>query len=434
MRTTPRRIGGVPVKTLRVTVVGGPDAGRSATAMQDLLTVGTAEANDLILTDRSVSRLHLELRRKGSRIVVRDCASTNGTEVGVALLNDGEVSVTPSTTLRVGDTLLRVDDGEVVMVDAEGVDGFEGLLGRSTAMRRLFASIARLASTATPVLLVGESGTGKERIAEAIHRHGDPQRPFVTVDCGATVPTLFASELFGHERGAFTGADQRRDGAFARAHGGTLFLDEIGEVPLDLQSTLLGVLERRRFRRLGASSEQSVECRVVSATNRDLRGEVNAGRFRADLYYRLAVVTLQVPPLRQRTEDIPALVEHFLRAAGHPGAVEEIFPPDAMTELTRHSWPGNVRELRNVVESRLVMGLLGPDGHDAAAPTASAVPPPMTQITSYKDARREVLDRFEGEYLRRLLAETGGNVRQAARVAQMDRSYLMKLLKDHGLP
>jgi DNA-binding NtrC family response regulator len=430
-RTHPRHLTGLPVKTLRVTVVEGPERGAAKEAPEDTMTVGTAEGSDLTLSDRAVSRYHLELRRRGARILVTDLGSTNGTLIGNVLLQKSHALVAPGTTLRIGDTTLRIDDGQVVMVDAAPPDAFEDLLGRSPAMRRLLADVARVATTTAPVLLVGESGSGKEVIARAIHALWNKQRPLVTVDCAATTPTLFASELFGHERGAFTGAERRREGAFAEANGGMLFLDEIGELPLDIQTTLLGVLERRRFRRLGASSDASVDVRIISATNRDLRAEVNESRFRLDLYFRLAVVTLFVPPLRERKEDVPLLVEHFLRLAGYDGSVEAIFPPDRMASLVEHSWPGNVRELRNVVEATLVMGTPpGPLGAAAPSnPTAVGGEAPPT----YKQARREVLDRFERDYLTTLLTHTGGNVRHASRVAQMDRSYLMKLLKDHGL-
>ena len=433
-RTRPRRVGGLPVKSLRVTVVEGPNVGLESAAHEDVLTVGTAEGNDLRVDDPTASRFHLELRRRGARIVVRDVGSTNGTSIGAALLHDSEATVSPGTVVRLGDTALRIDDGDVVMVEASGPDQVGELLGRSPAMRRLFANVARVAKGTSPILLVGESGTGKELIARAIHALWDKARPFATVDCAATVPNLFASELFGHERGAFTGAEQRREGAFAEADGGMIFLDEIGELPVEIQSTLLGVLERKRFRRLGARADQAVDVRVTSATNRDLRAEVNTGRFRLDLYFRLAVVTLQVPPLRERREDIPLLVEHFLREAGFDGPVSSVFPDEAMGRLAEHSWPGNVRELRNVVESMLVMGTspLEADGN-ANTPATVSGDEPFTALygLSYKDARRTLLDRFERDYLKALLARAGGNIRQAARVAQMDRSYLMKLLKVH---
>jgi DNA-binding NtrC family response regulator len=431
-RTVPRRFSGTPIKTVRVEVVAGPDRGKSATAQDAPLTIGTAAGNDLELTDPTVSRFHLELERRADRILCTDLGSTNGTAIGTALLDGSAVRVTPGTIVGLGETQLRIDDGDIVMVDGGSTETVGELRGRSQPMRRLAASILRVAQSSVPVLLFGESGTGKELIARAIHAQGDPAKPFATVDCAATVPTLFASELFGHERGAFTGADRRSDGAFQRANGGTLFLDEIGELSLDLQSVLLGVVERKRVRRVGGQEELPVDVRIICATNRDLRSEVNAGRFRLDLYYRLAVVLVSVPPLRDRTSDIPILVEHFLREAGYDGGAEDIFPPAAMAELARHAWPGNVRELRNVVESALVLGGMQLSQEGSPAPAPSTLRPPGAAM-SYRDARREVLERFEREYLTSLLSRTGGNVRQAAREARMDRSYLIELLKRHQL-
>ena len=436
-RTLPRRIIGVPLKTIRVEVSSGSDKGRRAVASGDSVTLGTAEGNDLVLTDPMVSRYHLELRRSGGRILVTDLGSTNGTAVGSAHFSAASVSVTPGTTLAVGDTLLSVDDGEVVMVDSAAPEVLCGLRGRAPATKRLFSTILRVAQSNASVLLCGESGTGKELIARAVHDLCDPSRPFATVDCAAMVPTLFASELFGHERGAFTGAERRTEGAFARANGGSIFLDEIGELSPDLQSALLGVVERRRYRRVGGRDEIPIDLRIISATHRDLRSEVNSGRFRLDLYYRLAVVLVSVPPLRERREDIPLLVEHFLREAGHEGSVSDVFPPEEIARLMSHDWPGNVRELRNVVEAALVVGPpqeFGPASTNGALGGPSDEPFAALYGAPYKDARRTVLDRFERDYLAALLARTGGNVRQAAREAKMDRSYLIELLKRHDLP
>jgi DNA-binding NtrC family response regulator len=436
-RTLPRRITGVPLKTIRVEVSSGSDKGRRAVASGDSVTLGTAEGNDLVLTDPMVSRYHLELRRSGGRILVTDLGSTNGTAVGSAHFSAASVSVTPGTTLAVGDTLISVDDGEVVMVDSAAPELLCGLRGRAPATKRLFSTILRVAQSNASVLLCGESGTGKELIARAIHDLCDPSRPFATVDCAAMVPTLFASELFGHERGAFTGAERRTEGAFARANGGSIFLDEIGELSPELQSALLGVVERRRYRRVGGRDEIPIDLRIISATHRDLRSEVNSSRFRLDLYYRLAVVLVTVPPLRERREDIPLLVEHFLREAGHEGSVSDVFPPEEIARLMSHDWPGNVRELRNVVEAALVVGPpqeFGPASTDGALGGPRDEPFAALYGAPYKDARRTVLDRFERDYLAALLARTGGNVRQAAREAKMDRSYLIELLKRHDLP
>jgi DNA-binding NtrC family response regulator len=423
---------GLPVRTLSVAVVSGPDVGARQVAESETLTVGTAEGNDLVLSDPTVSRFHLELVAGGDGIRVEDHASTNGTVFEGARISKGTVPA--GATLRLGKTTIRVDDGERVTVALHAEDELSGLRGRTPVMRRLMAQIERAAAADSAVLLVGESGTGKELMARALHDQGPrANKPFVTVDCGSLSPSLVASELFGHEKGSFTGADARHVGAFERADGGTLFLDEIGELPTPLQSTLLGALERRRFRRVGGREEIAVDVRVVSATHRDLRAQVNDGAFRLDLYYRIAVVVLRVPPLRERREDIPLLVEHFLREAGVDGDIATVVPPDAMDALTGHSWPGNARELRNVVEATLVMGEAPPLSEAPSGPGGDSDVVERTLHHGYKEARTLVLDDFERRYCEALLARAEGNVSKAARDARMDRTYLIKLLARHGL-
>ncbi len=424
---------GLPIRSLEVEVLEGPDAPRRLSSDSDSLTIGTAETNDLRLADPTVSRYHVELRRGGDGIDVVDHGSTNGTLYEGARIE--RATLPPGATLTLGHTSIRVSDGARITLELHEGEELAGLHGRTAVMRRLMARIGKAAKASTPVLLVGESGTGKELIARAIHEQSPRHAaPFVTVDCGSLSPSLVASELFGHDKGAFTGADRRHAGAFERADGGTLFLDEIGELGPDLQPTLLGVLERGRFRRVGGREEIDVDVRVVAATHRDLRAEVNEGSFRLDLYYRLAVIVLSAPPLRERVEDVPVLVEHFLREAGHEGAIAEVFSPDAMTDLCRHRWPGNVRELRNVVEATLAMGETpqlfdAPDrdgSRDGRGPDAVLALP-------YKEARRALLDDFERRYVTRLLARARDNVSAAAREARMDRTYLIKLLQRHGL-
>jgi DNA-binding NtrC family response regulator len=297
------------------------------------------------------------------------------------------------------------------------------------------AWVTRAARSDASVLLVGESGTGKELVARAIHDHGTrADQPFVTVDCGALAPTLVASELFGHEKGAFTGADRQRIGALELAHQGTLFLDEIGELPTELQPALLGALERRTFRRVGGQVEVPVDVRVVAATNRDLRSEVNAGGFRLDLYYRLAVLRLELPPLRERTGDVLVLVGHFLKERGFTGSVAEVFSEAELEELSRHHWPGNVRELRNLVDATLALGAPPPvDDFDGGARAGAPGFDPRVMALPYKQARKEALTDFERVYLQHLLERAAGNVSQAARDAGLDRSYLFSLLRRNGL-
>lgn len=423
----------LPVHTLAVEVVSGPDQGTRSEAQDELLTIGTAGTNDVVLTDPTVSGFHLELARSPVGVKVTDLQSTNGTWVGSSRLHSA--TIVPGTVLRLGTTEVRVVDGAGAVVEVFEEDHLDDLFGTTPVMRRLMAQIERVARAAVPVLMLGESGTGKELVARAIHNCSPRAKgPFVTVDCGALAPNLVASELFGHERGAFTGAERQHIGAFERAHGGTIFLDEVGELPADLQPQLLGALERRRFRRVGGRDEVAVDVRVVSATNRDLRAEVNDGSFRMDLYFRLAVVVLRIPALRERFDDLPLLVAHFLRHAGHGGPIADVVSDDMLRKLRTHRWPGNVRELRNWVEATLALGE-SPELFHATTEVASGSFECSSTLwsLSYKDARNTVLDQFERCYFKHLLEGTKNNVAQAARQARMDRSYLIKLLQKHGM-
>ena len=417
-----------PVRAVRLVaarVDSGPDAGRTAGGADTrVLTVGTSPDCDLALTDPTVSRYHLEVRHAPDGLLLVDLGSKNGTFAGATRVE--RAVVPPGTRLRLGATTLVVDDGGARSAPP-GPEPLPGLVAHSAAMRDVVALARRLAGVATSALIEGETGTGKEVVARAIHDAG-PRRhgPFVVVDCGSLPATLIASQLFGHEKGAFTGADARRPGAFERAHGGTVFLDEIGELPLELQPALLGVLERHRFTRVGGAEPVDVDVRVLAATHRDLRGEVNSGGFRADLYFRLAVARLAIPPLRERLDDLaPLIVSLAERFTGVPG---DNPLAHAMDALRAQRWPGNVRELRNVVEAAIVLG------QDPAQPAAAATPAAEPgALPSYRDAKAAALARFEREYLGELVARTGGNVSAAARLAQMDRPYLLQLLRRHDL-
>ncbi|HTR49564.1 MAG TPA: sigma 54-interacting transcriptional regulator [Kofleriaceae bacterium] len=400
------------------------DAG---SAEGDTLAIGTAEDNALVLRDPAVSRYHLELHRTPAGVQVVDLGSRNGTWLGGARIE--RALVPAGTQLRIGDTTLAVEDAGQSLAPPAPADlpRSPDLVGDSDAIREVARLVHRVARVDSSVLIHGETGTGKEVIARAIHEASPRRdRELVVVDCGSLPAQLIASILFGHEKGAFTGADQRRAGAFERAEGGTVLLDEIGELPLDLQPALLGVLERRTFTRVGGAQPIAVDVRVLAATHRDLRAEVNAGRFRADLYYRLAVAKIAIPPLRERREDIEALVRHFVqRLTG----VAELGPlAGVLDELRAQPWTGNVRELRNVVEAALVMGELDIAG--APRPAAKLAP---GVLPTYRDARAAALARFEGEYLRALIDRAGGNASEAARLARMDRPYLLTLLRKHGL-
>jgi DNA-binding NtrC family response regulator len=433
-RTTPVQENGLPVRAIRLEVIAGVNTGASLTSDADSICIGSAEGNDLTLSDPTVSRYHVELRRRGDRVQVIDHGSTNGTQIGGVTVQDGNVSVKPGTVVQLGETRIRIDDGDVRLLSA-APERFGQLYGRHPSMQRLIGFVVRAAASNVSVLITGESGTGKELVARAIHDHSNrASEPFVTLDCAAIVPSLFGSELFGHERGAFTGADKRRIGALERAGAGTLFLDEIGELPADTQAALLGALERRRFQRLGGEGEIELEARVLSATHRDLRAGVNRGSFRLDLFYRLAVVAVTVPTLRERADDIPLLIEQFLAESEAADRMHELFPDSTLEELVKYEWPGNVRELRNVVMGTLAMGSPSDIVRSHARPEPSTTPAPESEVElSYRQARQVVVDDFEKRYVGALLARTGGNIRQAARDARMDRSYLMELIKRHRL-
>jgi DNA-binding NtrC family response regulator len=336
--------------------------------------------------------------------------------------------------VRVGGTTIEIAFGrEALAVPMSSRDRLGDLLGSSVEMRRIYAVIERAAPTEATVLVQGETGTGKEVVARTIH--GFSQRkdgPFVPVDCGAIAATVIESELFGHARGAFSGAIADRRGLFEEADGGTLFLDEIGELPLGLQAKLLRVLETREVRRVGENRARRVNVRVVAATNRPLAESVNLGTFREDLYYRLAVVDIQVPPLRARRDDIRALAQHFYeRFSGQTGPV----PPEMMSALLTRSWPGNVRELRNVIERGVSLRWQVSGG--AENPFGAPIPPGIEAIVPLelplKDARKAWEERFESLYTAALLQKTHGNVTRAAELAGVNRRHLQRMLARLGV-
>jgi transcriptional regulator with GAF, ATPase, and Fis domain len=311
-------------------------------------------------------------------------------------------------------------------------------MGGSTAMREMFARLARIAATDSTVLLQGETGTGKELVAQAIHESSSrAEQPFIVVDCAALPENLLEAELFGHAKGAFTGASAARIGALEQASGGSVFLDEIGELPLSMQPKLLRVLESRTVRRIGESTYRNVDVRFITATHRDLRTMVNAGAFREDLFFRLAVLPVAIPPLRSHLEDLEMLIAHFA-----PDASRDWLTPQRLAELRARPWSGNVRELRNLVE-RLVA--LGPDQSwnltesapfGVEPPTSTdalpALPVSIAQAP-FKVSRERWIDHFEREYIRQLLVRHGGNVTAASQTAGVDRAYVYRLLNKHRL-
>jgi transcriptional regulator with GAF, ATPase, and Fis domain len=408
----------------------------------DTCRIGSHPSNDLVLADPTISRFHCRLAREGDSWRVVDAGSTNGTRVDGLKVLVAELEREARVTL--GDSVLRVAPdgvGDAISVPASAAAAFGALIGTSDAMKKLVAVLARVAASEIDVLLQGESGTGKELVAaELVQRSPRADGPLVVVDCGAISPSLVESELFGHVRGAFTGAERDREGAFEAADGGTVFLDEIGELPLELQPKLLRALEAREVRRVGTSKPRSVDVRIIAATHRDLEREVNRGRFREDLYYRLAKVSVRVPPLRERLEDIPLLVQGFL-AAAHDDRVASpfgrLFPPAVLADMRAHDWPGNVRELRNFVERSLVLEAAPKAGRNGTsdAPAASLQADTIGAIdraVPFRVAKERAIEAFERAYLAPVFEECQGNMSKAARMAQMDRMYLHQLAQKHG--
>jgi transcriptional regulator with GAF, ATPase, and Fis domain len=396
----------------------------------ELCRIGTHSSNDLVLADPTVSRFHCKLTRDGAGWRLTDNGSIHGTRLDGVRVRDADLGV--EATVSVGEAILLVRTSDATDASEEvavpETQSFGALTGTSRVMRKLFGFLEKVATSEINVLIEGESGTGKELVAaEIVQRGPRADGPFVIVDCGAISPSLVESELFGHVRGAFTGADRERIGAFESANGGTVFLDEIGELPLELQPKLLRALEAREIRRVGETHARKVDVRVIAATNRDLHREVNKGLFRDDLYFRLAVMGVRVPPLRERLEDVPLLVRSFLAALGVMDE-QDLFPPRVLAELAAHDWPGNVRELRNYVERTVVLREPLP-----AVRRYAGAPCDVDLRVPFKLAKDAAVDTFERNYLAALLDAAGGNVSKAARNGAMDRMYLHRLIQKHGL-
>ncbi len=421
----------VPRLAIGVERENGATASRTLFFDGDLCRIGTHSTNDVVLIDPAVSRFHCRLVREEGGWRVHDWGSLNGTRLEGLTVRDADLP--PEATLGLGASTLRVravDPKEEALVPM--IPAFGQLAGTSVPMRKLFGLLQKVAPSDINVLIQGESGTGKELVAnELVQRGSRADKPFVVVDCGAISPNLVESELFGHVRGSFTGAERDRVGAFESADGGTVFLDEVGELPVELQPKLLRALESREIRRVGETRPRKVNVRVISATNRQLEREVNRGRFREDLYFRLAVMTVRVPPLRERLDDLLILVRVFLQALGAPDA-ERLFTPQVLAEMQRHDWPGNVRELRNYVERSVVLEKASPNLRATSlAPGAGA--PGVDLGVPFRLAKDAAVDAFERAYLTALLEAAGNNMSKAARMAGMDRMYLHRLAHKHGL-
>jgi DNA-binding NtrC family response regulator len=416
-----------PPVSYAVAVPSGPDAGRAIAVDGNTpgrVYVGVGEGCELRLTDRAVSRRHLAVELEDEWLRVEDLGSTNGTFVGGIRVRD--VMLAGGETLRVGSTVLQVERRSAVASHLSLAGAFGRLLGASREMRRLYPLCERLAATDVPVVIEGETGTGKEVLAECIHEASRrAAAPFVVLDCTAVPPSLVESVLFGHERGAFTGATSQHAGVFEEADGGTLFIDEIGDLDTAMQPKLLRAIERSEVRRVGGSRSQRVDVRVLAATRRNLDAEIEAGRFRDDLFHRLAVARVELPPLRARRGDVGVLAEAFCR---QQGATLDAIPRQLLASWERASWPGNVRELRNAVTRFLALGELAtatplaespPDDDFAATVLAANLPLAV--------ARQRVVEDFERRYLERVLAAHGGNVSRAAQASGIARRYFQIL-------
>jgi len=443
------------------------------------IRIGSMDDNDVVISDDTVSRYHCKIVQEDAGYVLVDQRSTNGTFINKVRVR--EAYIKPGSTIAVGQSLLRFNarEEEVQIVPSRS-DRCAGLIGGNDRMREIYSIIEKIAPTATTVVIDGETGTGKEVVAQAIHSLSPRQRnELVVFDCGAVPPNLIESELFGHEKGSFTGAMMTRQGLFEQADGGTLFLDELGELPIDLQPKLLRVLENREVRRVGGAKANKVDVRIIAATNRNLEDEVKAGRFRQDLFYRLSVVRLHLPSLRERADDIPLLVGHFLEHGSYnrtpTGPKVRSVAPDALAVLSIYPWPGNVRELVNVIERAIsfcdnsVLELSdlpdyirnarpssanirpptqsgGPrraathtSGGNPVVPMSASLPTPappdelMAEGVTFKDAKERWVASFERDYILQLLRRNSGNISHAARAADIDRKYFRKLMKKYDI-
>lgn len=447
--------GGRPhIKRLRVSELrySGTRGDRSFKLLGETTRIGSApEGNELVLEDDTVSRFHCEIMcdQRGYRL--RDLSSTNGTSVNGLPVND--VYLIPGATIKAGRTTLTFSVLEQeVDKDLYRDDHFGPLVGKSAAMRRVFAVLDRVAPSEATVLIEGESGTGKELVAQALHQNSSRSGgPFVVFDCASAPATTLESELFGHERGAFTGAQSRRIGVVEQADGGTLFLDELGELPLELQPKLLRMLEQREIRRLGSSQTIKVNVRIVAATNRDLAKEVNCGSFREDLFYRIAVVRLMLPPLREHAEDIPLLVERIVKTLlshdkSRAEAILEGLSSSTLSQLMSRPWRGNVRELRNVIERTLALsGAEIPETYEVTKTHGDDQHKTDAECTEQKSVylidlnipllehRKQLVALFEKTYISRMLEQNNNTIAAAARQARVDRAYFKRLMRKCGL-
>jgi transcriptional regulator with GAF, ATPase, and Fis domain len=428
------------VRKTKLLVISGPLQGHEFVVNRDTFTIGSSDHNDLIIKDSTISKRHCEIAVDQSGYQIRDLDSTNGTFVqGVRIAS---AHLAPGSEIQLGKTRIvfcPLQDSNDIPLSSK--EAFGKMIGRSVPMRRIFYLAETYSPTDVTVMITGETGTGKEVLAEEIHNHSPRKdKPFIVIDCAAISKELIESELFGHVKGAFTGANSDRQGAFELADGGTVFLDEIGDLSPELQPKLLRVLEKREIRRVGSNKVQKINVRIVSATNRNLANEVNEGHFREDLYYRLSVVHLELPPLRRRREDIPLLVKCFLKDLKGDDAINQLADFDRSMEiLKRHEWPGNVRELRNLIELAFYSEKRPVDLTAFLSlsnlRTAPKEEPDLSFSADkpFKDAKNDLIEEFERSYLSDLLARNKQNISRSAREAGIERAYLQRLIRKYGM-
>ena len=407
----------------------------------EAVVVGRNAACRIVLDDGRVSAVHLELTATEQGVRARDLGSRNGTFV--AGVRVAEVYLVNPCKLRLGETELEFEPARPERITVSSIPSFGPMVAHSQGMRAIFERLSKVATTELTVLITGETGTGKELVAQALHL-GSPRakKPFVVVDCGSIPPTLAEATLFGHERGAFTGAVDKRLSPFQEAEGGTIFLDELGELPLEVQPKLLRALAERRIKSVGSNTYRDVDVRVLAATRRDLVRAVNAGTFRSDLYFRLAQIKVELPSLRQRVEDIGVLVRRMLKDLGDEAAYDRV-TNTTLERLQRHDWPGNVRELRNAVavayalssetEEIDVAAHLGSLTETPANQSGAVMSAAMFKGRQFQEAKREVLARFERDYFAALAEDAKGNVSEMARRAGMERAHVRAYLRRHGI-
>lgn len=436
----------ISLRKCQLIAVEGDDKGKKYNLSKNVTTMGKKEDNDIVFSDKTVSRNHAEIEYKADSFLLKDLDSTNGTYVNGTRVKGAYLL--PGDHVKIGRTVLEFAAfDEKVRIEPSEKEEFGKMVGKSLKMRQIFTILERIAPTLATVIIEGDTGTGKDLVAQAIHEHSPRKnRPFVVFDCSAVAPNLIESELFGHEKGSFTGAIKSRRGAFETATGGTIFLDEIGELSLDLQPKLLRALEQREIKRVGSNTPVRIDVRVVCATNKNLKKEIAEGRFREDLYYRLSVVKIHLPSLAERPEDLEKLIERFLTTGKFnylPNGKLKVtkVDDDAIKMLKRYAWPGNVRELLNVIERAASFA----EGEVLSKSHLDFVFSEMEQQEEYterlmpssdlpfKEAKQKILEVFEKEYLLQLLEKNNHNISAAAREAKIDRKHIRNLLKKYGI-